>query len=100
MKRTARFFQRVLALAFLLLSFLLLSAALLGALPVIGAIMLLPAALLVTGRLLALSLRPAARRTAPQNRQPPRRPAAAKSHRGLRLYRRPARPPQTPTRAA
>lgn len=88
MTGTARFFQRVLALAFLLLSFLILEAALIGVLPVIGAIALLPAALLLTGRLFTLSLRPA-KRHARQAAYPAPRGGARVVRRSLRVYRAP-----------
>lgn len=97
MTGTARFFLKVLALAFLLLSFLILDAALLGVLPVIGAVALLPAALLLTGRLFTLSLQP--KRRARQATQPTPRGGARARHATLRVYHAP-RVEDHPTHAA
>lgn len=85
MKKTVRFFTRVLALAFLLLSFVILDAALMGALPLIGALCLLPGSLLLTGKLFALSLKKPARRRAA--RPDPLPGGAARARRELRVWR-------------
>lgn len=97
MKKTARFLTRVMALALLLVSFFVLEAALMGALPLVGALCLLPACLLATGRLFALSLkRPARRRAA---RPAPTPSGGNRLGRELRVWHSTARRPGH-TRAA
>ncbi len=76
----ARLLTRVLALAFLLLSFFIVDAAILGVLPLVGLVALLPAAGLITLRLFALSVKPAPRRariSQSHGAPPPRRAARA-----------------------